>query len=219
MTLTLDGKDALTYRLWFQLMLGLVPRVCAMQEADRLYRREAATISRVAAMFARVVLPRIWPHGPPTLHRGLRLEDPGLAGRPLPPHPAYKDLPAISFSEDPHVAAYFADPGPLGLPALSIPNSVTGRLGLPDHGYIGTATVGADDVLFHWRYAVKFPWLLAGVGPDYVEGFLGQREVVVRNRPDLVIQLEAFAVAAADYIAERYPGGRWIPPTACIVFC
>ena len=125
------------------------------------------------------LLSDIWTSPSETLYRGLRLEDPGLDGRPLPRHPAYGNLPTLSFSESADVAAYFADSGPLGMPALPIRNTVTGRLGLPDYGYIGTAQIPAGDVLFHWRYALVIPELVGASQYD-IETVLSQREVTVK---------------------------------------
>jgi hypothetical protein len=216
MTLTLDGKDALIYRGWVQFMLGMVPSTCAMHEADQLYKAHSAAIGRVARAFAAAVLPSIWRSGAPVLYRGLRLADPDLHQHLLPPHPDYDALPALSFSEDRDVAAYFADSGPLGLPAPDIMELPSGRIrpALPPHGYIATATADADDLLFHWKYAVRFPWLVHGAEPDDLQVLFQQREVTVRNDPPRRLRLEAFTVAAAGYIADRYPLGRWIPPPA-----
>lgn len=214
MTLTLNPLDLLSYRRWIRLMLGLTWSPCAMREADALYRQNAAAILRIARLISSAVLPHVWPAPSRTLYRGLRLEDPHLDGRPLPPHPAYDGLPTLSFSESADVAAYFADSGPLGMPVIPIPNTVTGLPGLPDNGYVGTAVIGAEDVLFHWRYADALPWLFIGVRPEDMQVLRSQQEVTVRNRPDLSLDLQAFTRAAGHYIALRYPEGRWIPPAS-----
>ncbi len=109
------------------------------------------------------------------------------------------------------MAAYFADAGPLGMPCAPLHNAATGRVGLPDHGYVGTAVVSSSDVLFHWRYARAVPWLTEGASDD-LETVVWQREVIVRAQPGLRLELQAFRVAAADYISNRYPAGEWVPP-------
>jgi hypothetical protein len=210
MTLLLHPLDALIYRTWLRLMLGVTPSPHAMRDADRLYRQQPAAILRVSTALAEALLTRIWNETSRTLYRGLRLENPALDGQPLPPHPAYSALPTLSFSENPDVAAHFADDGPMGMPVLPILNTVTGRPGLPEHGYIGTAVISSADVLFHWRYARAVPDLLAA-NADELETIDWQQEVVIRNHPGVTVTLQAFARAAAGYIAARYPGGRSRP--------
>jgi hypothetical protein len=207
MTLTFHPLDAVIYRTWLRLMLGIQWSTSAMRDADESYRRKPDAILRVASILRDALLPRIWSSPRHTVYRGLRLEDPNLHGCSLPPHPVYSTLPTLSFSERTEVAAYFADSGPLGMPAASM----TGRPTLPDHGYVGTATIFADDVLFHWRYALAMPWLTCG-SPDDLETIVWQRELVVRNHEGLHVQVEAFSAAAREYIASRYPSGEWIPP-------
>jgi hypothetical protein len=213
MMIGLDRLDAALYRQWARFMLGLEPSASAMGAADRLFERHGDAIQRVARALSTALLPVAWTTPTRTLYRGLRLEDPTLAGRELPRHPAYARLPAFSFTEDPNVACYFADPGALGMPVLPLPNFVTGKVGLPDHGYIGVATVSRDDVLFHWRYAAAVPDLVVAPHDD-VDSVLGQQEVTIRNHSGLSLQLEAFETFGAEYVATRYPGGRWIPSTA-----
>jgi hypothetical protein len=192
-------------------MLGVTPSPHAMRGADRLYRQQPGAILRVSAALAEALLTGIWSEPSRTLYRGLRLADPTLDGRVLPPHADYSALPTLSFSEDADVAAYFADAGPMGMPAFPILNTVTGRPGLPEHGYIGTAVVLSSDVLFHWRYARAVPDLVGAQGDD-LETIDWQQEVVIRNRPDVTVALQAFARVATNYIAARYPGGRCRSP-------
>lgn len=96
------------------------------------------------------------------------------------------------------------------MPVLPIRNTVTGGIGLPDHGYVGTAMVRAEDVLWHWRYALGIPGLVAAPTDD-LDSVVSQREVTVRNHHELAIHLHAFRRFGADYITARYPQGRWMP--------
>ncbi len=216
MTFNLQKRDAAIYRQWARWMLGLdygpgdVPS--SMTAADAIYRQEEAAIRRTAAAFAEHILPHAWGRGVPTrtLYRGLRLENPQLHGKPLPPDPRYAQLRAFSFTEDRDVACYFADTGAEGMLAMPIPNPVTGKLGLPPHGYLATALVPANDVLLHWRYVL-------GTGPfiakdaDERRMVRWQQEVTVRADSALTIHLEAFHAAAGDYVARRYSEGVWEP--------
>jgi hypothetical protein len=203
MTLFLDHLDAAVYRRWARWMLALDPAPCSTRYADALFRDHHEAIGRVATTLADALLPRIWSAPDRLLYRGLRLEDPALHGRPLPPHRLHDTLPALSFTEDLSIACYFADPGPRGMPALAIPNTATGKLGLPPHGYIAMATVRRADVLFHWRYASACPGVFASPDDDLSTVF-EQREVTVRNRPDLAPELQDLEQLGYAYLAAQY---------------
>ena len=205
MILTFDPLDAAVYRRWLRWMLALDPAPAATRYADALFRDHGPTIERVARELARALLPRIWTAPERELYRGLRLEHPDLHGRPLPPHPAYDTLPALSFSEELAVACCFCDPGPRGFPTLPITNTVTGKPGLPPHGYVATAVVHTDDVLFHWRYALTLPALFTNPGED-LSTLLEQREVTVRTRPERTQQLHALEHLGRGYLAAQYGG-------------
>lgn len=216
MNLTLHKRDASIYRQWARWMLALdygpgdLPS--SMTAADALYREEETAIRRTAAVLADELLPHAWGVGVRhrTLYRGLRLEDPGLHGKPLPLDPRYAQLRAFSFTENREVACFFADTGAEGMLALPLPNPVTGKLGLPPHGYLATAVVPTTAVLLHWRYVL-------GTGPfiakdaDERRMVRWQQEVTVRADPALSVQLESFHLAAGDYVASRYPTGIWEP--------
>ena len=214
-TFRIARRDAAIYRQWARWMLGLefgpgdVPS--SMTAADALFRQEEAVIRRVAATFAEHVLADAWgPEACRQVHRGLRLEEPGLHGQPLPHDARYSHLRAVSFSESHDVACFFADTGSEGLFALPIPNPVTGKIGLPPHGYVGTAVVSPDDVLLHWRYVLGTGSFFTE-NPDDLRMVAHQQEVTVRVQPGLTIELQAFHACAGDYIARRYPGGVWEP--------
>lgn len=219
----LDRRDGAIYRQWARWMLGLDygygPLPSSMTAADSLYRQEGPAIRRAASAFAASILPRVW--GPNTttrtLYRGLRLEDPDLHGKPLPPDPRYARLAAFSFTEDRSIACNFADPGAEGVLALPILNPATGQRGLPPHGYIGTATIDASDVLLHWRYVMGVRGFFT-TEADELRLIATQQEVTVRAHPGVSLQLEAFHLAAGDYIAARYPGGEWQPAPSFTTF-
>jgi hypothetical protein len=65
---------------------------------------------------------------------------------------------------------------------------VTGKLGLPPHGYVAVATADLDDVLFPWRYALAIPRLFMDDHDD-ASGVLAQHEVTLRRRPTLDQQI------------------------------
>ncbi len=203
MTLLLDPLDAAVYRRWLRWMLALDPAAASTRYADALFRNHTAAIERVAREVARLLLPQIWGAPERRLYRGLRLDEPDLHGRTLPPHPSYDALPALSFTEELAVACYFCDPGPRGFPTLPIRNTVTGKLGLPPHGYVATAVVEADDVLFHWRYALAIPDLFLDPDDD-VSTILEQREVTVRHRAKIAQHLHALEDLGRGYLAARY---------------
>ncbi len=187
----------------FRWMLGLDPAPSAMGFADALYRQHHDAIDRIARELARTLVPRIWSGSERTLYRGLRLEDPALHGKVLPAHANYDTLPALSFSEELDVACHFADPGGRGFPVLPLPNPVTGKLGLPPHGYVAVATAHVDDVLFHWRFALAIPRLFMSDHDD-VSSVLSQREVTLRRRSTLHQELHGLEHIGAGYLATRY---------------
>lgn len=214
MKLTFNSTDAKLYQLWLRFMLGMAWSPCATREADDLFRRHGEAIRRFARTLSAALLPHIWNSTTRTLYRGLRLARADLDGQRLPPNARYDTLPALSFSEDANVAAYFADPGPKGMPSTAVVDLATGAFhpALPPHGYIATAVVGQSEVLFHWRYFLALPWLLSGAPGEDLGMLFSQREVTVLNSPDLELQLQAFHLAAADYIACTYPDGRQLTP-------
>jgi hypothetical protein len=204
-TLSLPTSAAAAYRHWARLMLGLDPSVACTAHADMLYAEHSPAIRHVAAQLQRAVLRHLWPSDRRLLYRGLRLEAADLDHELLPDHPAYRRLPALSFTEQRHVACRFADPGPAGFPVLPIPHPVTGRLGLPPNGYVGLATIPASEVLFHWRYLLAVPDLFAATRSEII-GAIAQREVTVRNHPGLALRLHAlFGPLGHSYVAEHYP--------------
>jgi hypothetical protein len=203
-TLHLAPEDAVLYRQWARWMLGLEPATSPMAFADELYRRHGGEIRRVARALADIILPLAWGSTSRELYRGLRLEEPGLHRRLLPPHRAYGNLPALSFSGDPDVACYFADPAEHGMPALPIPNAVTGKPGLPDHGYIAIATIQVEDVLFHWRFAIGVPDLFDANGAE-LDTILAQREVTIQSTAVRTPRLQALEHFGPAYLTVRYP--------------
>jgi hypothetical protein len=203
MNLLVDHLDASVYRRWIRWMLGLDPAPSAMGFADALYRQHHQAIDRVARELARALVPHIWNAQERTVYRGLRLEDSSLHGQPLPAHARYDALPALSFSEELDVACHFADPGHQGFPALPIPNPVTGKLGLPPHGYVAVATAQVDDVLFHWRYALAIPRLFLREDDD-VRSVVAQREVTLRHRASLQQELHGLEHIGGEYLTARY---------------
>jgi len=203
MTLLVDHLDATVYRRWIRWMLGLDPAPSATGYADALYRQHQEAVDRIARELARALIPRIWNGHERQLYRGLRLEDPTLHAKPLPAHATYDTLPALSFTEELDVACHFADPGPRGFPTLPLPNPVTGKLGLPPHGYVAIATAHVDDVLFHWRYAVAIPRLFASDHDD-LSSVLSQREVTLRRRATLHQQLHGLEHIGGEYLTAQY---------------